>query len=142
MIRDELIALAKKRAAARSIYPALVCAMCEQESAWDPYASRFEPRFYETYIVHQKLASATEAYSRAFSWGLMQIMGETAREEGYSGNLAALCDPQTGLDAGIGHLCRMLVRSGGNKPIALNLYNGGANPNYAAEVMARMEKYV
>lgn len=141
MTRVELVSLAKARAAAANVNAALVCAVCEQESAWDPWASRFEPTFYERYIVNLKLGSATEAYSRAFSWGLMQIMGETAREDGYHGPFPALCDPQTGLDMGIEHLRRMLVRSGGNMPIALNLWNGGADHEYAAQVLARVPKY-
>lgn len=137
----DLIALAKDRAAAASIDPALVCAVCEQESSWNPWSIRFEPAFYSRYIENLKLNDATEAYGRAFSWGLMQIMGETAREEDYKGPLAALCDPATGVDAGILHLKRQLARAAGNMHLALQFWNGGGNPAYSSEVLARIHKY-
>lgn len=141
MTEDQLVGLAKSAAMAASVEPELVCAVCEQESSWNPWAVRYEPAFFARYVQPQFLTDATEAQLRAVSWGLMQIMGETAREEGFKGHIASLCDPQTGLDAGIEHLKRMLSRSGGNWPIALNLYNGGSNPQYATEVMARVDKY-
>lgn len=141
MTPSDLIALAKSRAAAANISAPLACAVAEQESSWNPWAIRYEPAFFDRYIVPLKLADATEANARSISWGLMQIMGETAREEGYKGALPALCDPQTGLDCGIEHLRRQLIRSAGNIPMALEFYNGGSNPAYASEVMARMTKY-
>jgi soluble lytic murein transglycosylase-like protein len=78
-----LIALAHTAAAAHALDPALVCAICEQESAWDPFALRYEPAFFDRYVAPQLAAgkiSVTEAHARAFSWGLMQVMGQVARE--------------------------------------------------------------
>jgi soluble lytic murein transglycosylase-like protein len=137
---SELAALAGARAVVAGIRAALVCAVCEQESSWNPWSIRYEQGFYERYVAHQPV-SITEALARSTSWGLMQIMGETAREEGYTGDLPMLCDPQTGIDAGLVHLKKCLARAAGNEPIALNLWNGGGNPQYASEVMARIAKY-
>jgi len=135
-----LIALAKARAANAGIDPTLCCAICEQESAWNPWAIRDEPAFYARYVAKLHLGT-TEAAARAFSWGLMQLIGETAREEGYTGDLPKLCDPQTGLDWGTVHLKRQLARANGDIHLALQFWNGGSNPLYGTQVLARMEKY-
>jgi len=47
----QLIALARKHAAALSLDPALVCAVIEQESAWNPFAMRYEPHFFSKYVA-------------------------------------------------------------------------------------------
>lgn len=138
---NDLIALAKQAATAANLDPALVCAVCEQESAWSPWAIRYEPAFYAKYIIPLGLSDDTEARVRAVSWGLMQLIGETAREEGFVGPMASLCDPATGLERGLVHLKRCLQRAAGNVPMALQFWNGGGNPQYAAQVMARMSKY-
>jgi soluble lytic murein transglycosylase-like protein len=136
-----LVTMAKASAATEGLDPALVCAVIEQESEWNPWAVKYEPGFYEEYIVKQNLKDTTEAHARTISWGLMQVMGEVAREEHYTGPLPALCDPQTGIDAGLTHLARFLRDANGNVHDALEHWNGGRNPNYASEVMARMSKY-
>jgi soluble lytic murein transglycosylase-like protein len=141
MSNDTLIALAKERAAAAGVDPALACAVCDQESSWNPWAIRCEPGFYMRYVAKLHLGP-TEAWARAFSWGLLQLMGETAREEGYLGDMAMLCDPQTGLDRGLIHLKKQLERANGDNHAALQFWNGGSAPNYAAEVLARVGKYL
>jgi soluble lytic murein transglycosylase-like protein len=125
--------------------PALICAICEQESSWNPWAIRWEQLFYEKYIrpmvLDRRLRDITEAKARAFSWGLMQVMGQVAREHGYAGHMTALCDPETGIRVGTAVWRSKLEAAGGNVEQALELWNGGANPNYAAEVLARRAKY-
>jgi hypothetical protein len=72
----------------------------------------------------------------------MQVMGQLAREHGFSGKfLTALSDAQAGLELGCTVLAAKLNSAAGDLPKALNLWNGGANPNYAQEVLARLEKY-
>jgi soluble lytic murein transglycosylase-like protein len=93
---QELVALAKQKADAHQLYPELVCAICEQESSWNSWSIRYEPGFYEKYVAPLWLKAAiktlTEAQARSFSWGLMQVMGQTAREHGFDGPfLSALC---------------------------------------------------
>jgi soluble lytic murein transglycosylase-like protein len=146
MTRDELIALAREKAAAHQLFPELVCAVCEQESAWNPWAIRYEPGFYQRYVapmlVAGQLHDETEARARAFSYGLMQVMGQVARERGFNGRfLAELCDPAVGLEIGCHVLEAKLAAAEGNLTRALLLWNGGANPSYPAEVVARCEKY-
>lgn len=141
MERASLIAMAKNLAVLEGLDPVLICAIIEQESNWNIWAGRYEPGFYEEYIIKQQLKDVTEAHFRTISWGLMQVMGEVAREEHYTGDLPALCDPQTGINAGLTHFARMLKLSQGDVHAALQHWNGGSDPNYASEVLARMPNY-
>jgi hypothetical protein len=145
MTRDDLIALAQKVAAGHGLSPKIFCGLVERESQWDPWVFRYERKFYENYVQKQidagTLHDETEAHARAMSWGLCQVMGENAREMGYSGHLSQLCDPQTGLEYGAVMLLHEIDRSGANILAALERYNGGGNPNYAAEVLQLSQKY-
>jgi len=153
-----LIALARTAAAQHSLDPALICAIVEQESAWDPHAIRYEPAFRTRYVAPLGLAP-TEEVARSMSWGLMQVMGQVAREHGFTAkSLAALCDPATGLAIGCAVFAAKL-RAGTNDAAgvtnnsdaarvaadvvhrALALWNGGANTSYAAQVLARVVHY-
>src|SRR5712692_6395106 len=100
MTKEEMIALARATAVKHALDPVLVCAVIEQESAWNPWAVRYEPGFLSRYVAPLYAAgklSATETYTRSMSWGLMQVMGQVAREFGFAGDsLPELCDPATG----------------------------------------------
>jgi soluble lytic murein transglycosylase-like protein len=155
----ELMALARAAASKHALDPALVCAVIEQESAWDVHSIRYEPAFRTRYVAPLGLPP-TEEVARSISWGLMQVMGQVAREHGFSGKfLSALCEPATGLDIGCAVLStKLAIRSGSPSRAsnategslsssaddigrALTLWNGGANPDYAAQVIARLDKY-
>lgn len=144
-VPPELIDLARHIAADHALDPQLVCAVIEQESAWNPWAVRYEPGFLSRYVAPLYTAgklSATEAYTRAMSWGLMQVMGQVAREFGFQdASLAELCDPPAGIEFGCRILAARLKRAKGDVPAALLSWNGGASPNYAAEVLARKRNY-
>ncbi len=132
---SQLLVLARKVAAAQSLDPSLVCAVVEQESAWNPWAMRYEPAFFSKYVAplytNNKIA-ATEAYSRGFSWGLMQVMGQVARETGFDALfLSALCDPEQGLAVGCKVLRKKFDAMAGDTTRALLSWNGGANTAYA-----------
>ena len=157
----QLVSLARKAAAAHALDPALVCAICEQESSWNPWSLRYEPLFFAKYVAPlytNNKVSASEAYARGFSWGLMQVMGQTAREHGFTEPfLSALCDPADALEIG----CRVLRKKfdtgqsaalpvaqailpaqGDATTRALLLWNGGSNPAYAAKVLSRRIHYL
>ncbi len=136
-----LIALARTAAAQYSLDPALICAIAEQESAWDPHAIRYEPAFRTRYVAPLGLPP-TEEVTRSISWGLMQVMGQVAREHGFNAkSLAALCDPATGLEIGCAVFAAKLRASASGVERALALWNGGANTSYAAQVLARAAHY-
>jgi soluble lytic murein transglycosylase-like protein len=137
-------ALAAKYAAKHNLDTVLVCAVCEQESGWNTFAVRFEPAF-ETRYIHPALPSApsTLELTKAISFGLMQLMGETAIEFGWHGTfLTELCDPDIGVDFGCAKLRHCLdIRAAGGETQALLAYNGGSNPLYPSQVLARKPHY-
>ena len=155
---SQLVSLARKTAALHALDPSLVCAIVEQESAWNPWAIRYEPAFFAKYVAplytNNKICSS-EAYARGFSWGLMQVMGQVARENGYTEPfLSSLCDPADALEIG----CRVLRKkfdavsvpvaqtilsaSGDVITRALLAWNGGSNPGYPVQVLARRTHYL
>jgi hypothetical protein len=141
----ELISLAKSIAEKEACEPAIVCGIVEQESAWNTWAIRYEPKFFAKYVAplytQGKITSATEAWARGFSWGPMQLMGEVAREIGYSGPLPQLCEFSTGVTWGCRLWKKKLSIAKGDIPHALLIWNGGSNKEYPGQVLARMERY-
>jgi soluble lytic murein transglycosylase-like protein len=141
----QLLTLARKAAIAQSLDPALVCAVVEQESAWNPWAMRYEPAFFSKYVAslytNNKIA-ATEAYARGFSWGLMQVMGQVAREAGFDALfLSALCDPEQGLAIGCKVLRKKFDAMAGDTTRALLAWKMRADSAFAARVIARASQY-
>ena len=138
---DARKALASKWAAKYGLDTAMVCAVIEQESSWNTFAMRYEPAFFEHYIKQMSGLSATEAIARATSYGLMQVMGEVAREFGFTGQfLSQLCDPDTGIDVGCRKLQKCFATHGADES-GLLCYNGGGNPDYGRQVLARVATY-
>jgi soluble lytic murein transglycosylase-like protein len=88
----------------------LVAALVRVESAGQPWAFRFEPAFLRKYVEERprrfgSISIESERIGRATSWGLLQIMGQVARERGFaSPYLSELCAPETGLELGCRHL--------------------------------------
>jgi soluble lytic murein transglycosylase-like protein len=144
-VNSQFETLARNLAVKHGLNDALVCAVIEQESSWNPAAKRYEPAFYTHYIRPLMMSmglTQEEATNRATSWGLMQIMGEVARELGYTDALPDLCDPATGIEWGCRKLAQCMVRANADAYRALQFWNGGGNPNYAPQVIARMDKYI
>ena len=148
-VSSDLISLAQEIATHRGLDPALVCAIIEQESAWNPHAIRYEPAFFAKYVAplftnnKVKPPTNTEAQSRSISWGLMQVMGQSAREVGFAGQfLSELCDPAVGIEVGCALFACKLRFAEGNISRALQSWNGGGSPYYSAEVESRMARYL
>ena len=137
----EIVALARTIASVHGLDSALVCAVVEEESAWDPHAIRYEPGFRASYVAPLNLP-CTEEIARSISWGLMQVMGQVAREHGFQRPyLGALCESSAGLTFGCIVLAAKLAAAGGDVSRGLALWNGGGNPDYAAQVLARVPRY-
>jgi len=131
-------------------------AVIQHESGGDPNAFRFEPDFYARYIrgVGQSLlggswplaaSDETERMGRGTSWGLMQVMGQVAREQGFDlPFFPALCSvPGLGVEFGARQLAAKL-RAYGNLPDALSAYNAGQptlfnRSSYVEPILARMK---
>jgi soluble lytic murein transglycosylase-like protein len=145
-VTPDILALAKRHAISYALDPALVCAVVEQESAWNTWAMRYEPAFFAKYVASlytNNKVTASEAYARGFSWGLMQVMGQVAREAGCDAPfLSSLCDPAQGLAIGCKVLRRKFDAVSGDTTRALLAWNGGANPAYPVQVLARRAHYL
>ena len=113
----------------------IVRAMVEHESVGGiPAAMRFEPDFYKRYLEGKTpdfrpdgSSWDTERIGRAISWGLMQVMGETARVVGFRGWFGELLTPAVGLEWGCRYLRRLADRylADGGWPTVMRAYNGG-----------------
>lgn len=133
---EEITGLANEAADRHGLDRSLVQALVEQESKYDTWSYKWEPAFQRHYIQPLGL-SDTETVARSISWGLMQVMGQSARELGFKGWLSKLNDPETGLEIGCQWFKVKLQKAGGDVHQALQLWNGGGNPTYADEVLAR-----
>src|SRR5690242_3127512 len=91
----------------------LVCAVVDEESSWDQWGYRSESAFKVRYVDPLGLP-LTEAMGRSISWGLMQVMGQVAREFGFTGDLPALCEPLNGLEIGCKVLAHKIAAAEGN----------------------------
>lgn len=128
---EPLIAAAAEK---HGLSPVVVRAMAIHESAGGiTYATRFEPGFYRRYLADKPMnfvphgcSVETERIGRATSWGLMQVMGETARCNGFRGWFAELCEPAMGLEWGCLYLHRLKDRfPNADWPTLMRAYNGG-----------------
>ncbi len=100
--RDQLLPLVIETAKKYRIDPAMLDAIIVTESAYNPWSIRFEPDFKPTTIPNgfakkNGITAETEGQLLKFSFGLCQIMGDTARRLGFCGMLTSLCDPGTNL---------------------------------------------
>jgi hypothetical protein len=135
---DELI---RTHALAAGCDPVLVQALVCQESQGDPWAHRVEQSYLANRVVLREAATwsrrwhgtptvLTESTDRASSWGLGQLLGQTAREHGFAERyLTALADPALNLV----WVCRLLA---GWTPRAtrvehlIAMWNGGPGVAY------------
>lgn len=94
------------------------------ESSGDPWAFRFEKDFFETYIKGKTVPGSPFGPLAACSYGLLQILLETALELGFSDRPEQLFVPRVGLAWGAKYLQRCRDREGGDSFKALMRYNG------------------
>ncbi len=132
-MKQSLLHLMENIAAANNLPFALVHAIVQVESGGNPWAMRYEPAFFSRYVadrghrVWPGCSRDTEEQLRACSFGLMQIMGQTARERGFDRPfLTELCDPATGLEWGCLHLSAQIKRYHGEIDAAVAAYNAGS----------------
>lgn len=125
MITESLRQIIETKAGKYGIDPDLVQAFVLQESSGNPNSKRFEPDFFRRYIMPMKITDPVEREGRATSWGLLQVMGQVARELGYQGAFEGLFDPSTGLEYGCKKLSRCIKRYPGDLDSAIAAYNAG-----------------
>ena len=105
---------------------ALMFGWIQLESSWNPWAVREEPGFYKRYVQPHMTTNQREKWQRAMSYGLLQIMGRTARKElRFDGEyLTELLDPALNLHYGAKYL-RSRAAGDGTWGQRLAAYNGG-----------------
>lgn len=71
-----------------------------------------------------------EWWGQQASWGLMQVMGGVARENGFAQPyLTSLCDPRFNLTIGCQHLKKIATLTKGDVTQMLAIWNGGPQGN-------------
>ncbi len=138
-----------------SVDPTVIEAIISVESNGDPWAVRHEPKFLiwlRTRIKSLKsVATETTEYQlRSTSFGLGQLMGQTARELGFKGPyLTELCDPELNIMYTCKYYAKLLSRYRGETLWAISAYNAGSarkradgyfnNQQYVDKVLSRLE---
>ena len=154
-------ALVLQFASLYSLDPKIIAALVYQESKGNSAAHRYEDAFYIKYVAKKTSSTLlgyvpsnsgqlptldTEKRDRAYSYGLAQVMGQTARELGYKKNdLLNLCIiPADGLAYGCAYLKKKFDATSSAIPqieryrTALLGYNGGSDPDYDDKVLSHI----
>ncbi len=117
---------------------ALLAAFIQEESFWNPWAERTELTYLKNPRVRKSAAKwsaahngtptmLTELHDRSRSMGLMQVMGEVAREQAFTPRfLSELFVPMQALDQGALLLRKLLDRYGRDTLAAISAYNQGS----------------
>lgn len=124
------INLIESKSKACKLDPYLVAAICWHESRGSVYAVRFEEKYRwlwkpDKFAKKNAITSLTEETLQKHSFGLMQIMGATARWLGYDGALPALYKPENNLYWGTKYLA-YLVEKHGDEVESIAAYNAGS----------------
>jgi soluble lytic murein transglycosylase-like protein len=140
---DDLRSMISVIAARHELRPALVAAIAAKESGGQTGAVRYEPDY--PYLVNpakvrpKTCSTETEKVCQKISWGVMQIMGATAREMGFNGWIPELIKPELSLEFACRYLARLTERYGtgriGGEFAVVAAYNAGSprkakNGNY------------
>jgi len=111
--------------------PHLVLAMVQVESSGGRRLTRYEPHVKDLVTpgdwAHSLgISHVTEITHQKTSWGPMHILGSTARDEGFEGEIPLLIYPETGLHWGCKFLRKQFIRYDDNMVDAVAAYNGGS----------------
>lgn len=98
----------EKYATAYNLPPALVMAVISQESAFNPFAKRYESKY------------------DCYSYGLMQILYVTAKDLGYKGQPEELLDINNNLNYGCKYLAKQYKRYNQDLTDTISSYNAGS----------------
>ncbi len=137
------------------IDPAWIKAIITVESNWVTTAIRYEANYFYLYQPEQcaslcKSTYGTEIVAQKISWGLGQIMGALARQQGHQGNMPELLRPETNIK----HMCIYLSHLKKNSysdehvfakynggPAAVNADGTVINPEYVNKVTALLKNF-
>ncbi len=92
-------------------------------------STRYEPKYKDFWFYRDRaekldISHETEKMHQATSWGLMQVMGATARSMGFDDHIPKLCQDETSIKYGVKYLKKQFVKYG-NYQDAVAAYNAG-----------------
>ena len=137
--------------------PKLVASIIYQESLGDPNASRFEDGFYDKllknktkeqlsgYVPNFPPTLTSEKRARSESYGVMQVMGETARMMGFNERwLHKVRYTENNVYIGCKYLRHLFDKaaniSGGKEKLIYVLTKWNGSSSYPAKIFDHMEK--
>jgi preprotein translocase subunit SecG len=143
---NEMFGMVEKHATRAGLDPFLVAAIVGHESAWEPWTVRFEPGWKYFYFVSEHadkigISKVTEQHLQMFSWGLGQIMGSVARENGFEDHLTKLTIP----DVNLFYMCKILKNlysKYGNETDVIAAYNMGSPRKTKGGLYENQKNYV
>jgi hypothetical protein len=111
------------------VNPMWVKAIVQVESSWNPYAVRYESDYSylfkpQDFLRNGLISLNTEIATQKMSWGLGQLMGAVAREQGFKGTMPELVQPELNLK----HVCIRLAelkKKSQDQDSVFAGYNGG-----------------
>lgn len=127
--------IVKQASVKHGVEPALIKAIIKAESDFNPYTTRYEAHLKDT------------------SWGLMQVLLNTAREITNNKNLTSkeLQRPDINVDIGTTYIAKQLKRYNGNIKDTIAAYNAGTakkrssgeytNQIYVSKVYSYYKRY-
>jgi len=133
--QKEIFRVARKH----GLPPALLAAFVQQESRFDQWATRTEPHYKKKKVVINEAKAwtrksggiptvNTEIDDRSRSYGLGQVMGQKAREQGFDSKyLAAMYDPEKNINAIAIEVKRLFRLYSADTLSAISAYNQGNN---------------
>lgn len=149
---NDLTELIHSAARRHQISPQIIAAVIFEESRGKQWRTRFETHWFRKllatprenligYVPPESVCSGnTERAHRATSWGLMQVLGETARERGFKGeSLTLLLDQTINVEIGCGYLAHLIALKGDEEAGVL-AYNGGGDDQYALRIYSHIDE--
>lgn len=145
MDKKQLVQIVELEAATQKLDPILLLAICTHESSFDPFRAKTEASYRwlslpNGHALRLGITYETEVALQSISYGLMQIMGATARQFGYNGQLAELAgNPSISLHFGTLYLqhCLKLYPK---LEDTISAYNAG-HPEEIANGIYRNQSY-
>jgi len=145
--KQELAHLAISIAEGRGISPALVCAIIEVSSQWNPTTSAWEPEpwLLQTHPLDH-VGHEEEFIALGTRWGLMQFLGSKAKMAGYKGKMdGSLINPKENIEAGCAILKNLLGDGKQSlKAVLMNWYgfDKRAMAEYTMAVLPKFDEFV
>lgn len=124
----------------------LIAAFIQKETGNANYKPRFEPHFRwinspATWAKSLGISVGTEEILQKMSWGPMQIMGATARDMGFRGDIPELCKPELGIHFG-GKYLRWLYNQHRDVRKMIAGYNAGPSAELNSDGRFENQPYV